>query len=252
MWSVERIEPVAVELDFSSSEQGLRKATAIDAAGVRLFNAIEFVEFESSATQVEICEDCGIPGCASGGWVAFRRLSMRVVWIPAWHRMERAHCESDDEYRPPAFLSTRGAPVFTAHAWDQLRSLHRGLPPADALSTLGSREAARLVQMSAPGRVLGDFSVEPELRRDAFIAVAEGELATETEAVDACLRELSVAAVHMELVPETVLLSPIEFYLDLPGTPSWVSFARADGRVCLLVNGGPALVRRDGCTSRCT
>lgn len=252
MWSVERIEPVAVELDFSFSEQGLRKATAIDAAGVRLFNAIELVEFEPSATQIQICEGCGYPHCASGGWVTFRRLGMRVVWIPAWHRMERAHWESDDEYRPPAFLSARGAPVFTVSAWDQLRSLHGGLPPADALSTLDSREAARLVQMSAPGRVLGELPAKPQLQFRRPIAVAEGELAAESEAVDACLRELLVAAVQMELVPETVPLSPIEFLLDLPGTPSWVSFARAGGDVCLLVDGGPALVRQDGCTSRCT
>jgi hypothetical protein len=40
MWSVEDIEASAVELDFSSSGRGRRAATAVSAAGIRLFNAI--------------------------------------------------------------------------------------------------------------------------------------------------------------------------------------------------------------------
>jgi hypothetical protein len=55
MWSVEDIEAIPVELDFSSSGQGRRSATAIETAGVRLFNAIELVDVEPTATQVEVC-----------------------------------------------------------------------------------------------------------------------------------------------------------------------------------------------------
>jgi hypothetical protein len=54
MWSVEDIEASAVELDFSSSGQGRRAATVVRAAGSRLFNSIELVDVEPSATQVEV------------------------------------------------------------------------------------------------------------------------------------------------------------------------------------------------------
>jgi hypothetical protein len=54
MWSVEDIEASAVELDFSSSGQGRRAATVVSAAGSRLFNSIELVDVEPSATQVEV------------------------------------------------------------------------------------------------------------------------------------------------------------------------------------------------------
>jgi hypothetical protein len=69
MWSVRGIEPIVVDVDFSSSGQGRLSATAIEADGVRLINAVEFVDVDSSATQVEICESCGSSGCAPGdGW----------------------------------------------------------------------------------------------------------------------------------------------------------------------------------------
>ena len=103
------IEASAVELDFSSSGQGRRAATAVSAAGIRLFNAIELVDVEPSATQVEVCECCGFPHCSPGGWVAFRRIGERVVWVPAWDEMEKGEWEMS-EYRPPSFLQSQVPP----------------------------------------------------------------------------------------------------------------------------------------------
>src|SRR5262245_26545027 len=139
MWSVEAgdIEASAVELDFASSGRGRRAATAVSAAGIRLFNAIELVESERSATRVEIRECCGAPHCAPGGWVAFRRIGERVTWVPAWDEMEEGQWERS-EYRPPSFLQSRGVPVFSAPAWDRLRALHSGLPDARALPPIDS------------------------------------------------------------------------------------------------------------------
>jgi hypothetical protein len=88
MWNVQDFDAVPVKLDFSSSGQGYCSATAIETAGVRLFNAIELIDVDAMATQVEVCESCGIPHCSSGGWVAFRRIGDCVAWIPAWDRME--------------------------------------------------------------------------------------------------------------------------------------------------------------------
>ena len=96
MWSVEVIATVPVELDFSSSGQGRRSATAIEAAGVRLFNAIELVDVESAATQVEVWECCGVSHCSPGGWVAFRRIGDKVVWIPAWDEMAKGAWEESE------------------------------------------------------------------------------------------------------------------------------------------------------------
>lgn len=250
MWSVEAtdIEASAVALDFSSSGQGRRAATAVGAAGVRLFNAIELVDVEPSATQVEVCECCGVPHCSPGGWVAFRRIGERVVWIPAWDGMEDGQWGMS-EYSPPTFLQSRGAPVFSAPAWDRLRALHGGLPAARALPQIKSREAARLCQWSAPGRVLGTFPDVPRTRRDLLIAVTDGDLEAEAGCVDRCLRDHYEGEQAMEFVPQHISVTPIEFWLDLPGTPSWRSFGHTDGQTCFLIDGGLALVRRGGLTN---
>ena len=46
MWHVADIEARAVELDFSSSFGRRLTATAVSAAGIRLFNAIELVDVD--------------------------------------------------------------------------------------------------------------------------------------------------------------------------------------------------------------
>lgn len=240
MWSVENIELVPVELDFSSSGQGRRAATAITAEGVRLTNAIELVDVESAATQVEVCECCGFSHCSPGGWVTFRRIGPNVVWLPAWDAMEKGAWEGS-EYRPPKFLATKGAPIFGRATWERLRTLHEGFPACDEIPGINSRETARLWQWSAPGRVLGEYPSVPRVRRDLVLAATDGDLAAEIGAVDQMLQEHCDASAPMRVV-ENAAAKPIELWLDLPGTPAWKCFAHVEDHVCLLLNETAALV----------
>ena len=245
MWIVEQIEAIPEEFDFSSSDQGCQSVTAIAAKGVLLINAIELLEVDSSATQVTICEYCGCPRCASGDWVTFKRIGESVVWIPAWNAMEGGLWERSN-YEPPYFMSSRGAPVFSTNAWEELRTFHNDLPGADTLALLDSREAARLCQWAAPGQILGEFPAEPKLIRDALIAVTDGELKTEAEEIDRCLHEHYAAPRPMEMAPSSVSIKPIELWLDLPETPGWKNFAHVNDQVCILVDGDFALMREGG------
>jgi hypothetical protein len=245
MWNVEDFEIVPVALDFSSSGQGWRSATAIEAAGVRLFNAIELIDVEATATQVHVCEGCGIPRCSSGGWVTFRRLGDRVVWIPAWDKMADSAWEQT-EYNPPFFMESKGAPVFGSATWERLRVVQGSLPACDDLPWINSRETARLCQWSAPGRVLGEYPVEPRIRRDLFLAGTEGDLAAEMSDVDMYLRAHFRAVRQMVLVPVDAEVKPIEFWLDLPDTPGWTSFGHVGSNLCFLFGGSVALVRDGG------
>jgi hypothetical protein len=249
MWTVEEIEAIPAELDFSSSGGGHRSVTAIKADGVRLINAIELVEVDQAVTQVEICEGCGYTNCAPGGWVSFRRLDQRVVWIPAFDWMSRGAWD-ESEYRPPSFIGSKGAPIFTSAIWDQLRKLHRGLPRCDDLPWINSREAARLCQWTAPDYLLGKFPQEPLMRRDLLVAVSEGDLTEEAGVVDACLQFHFEAADQMALLSGEIAPKPIEFWVDLPDTPGWTSFAHVAGDVCFLFEGTIALIRESESTSR--
>jgi hypothetical protein len=248
MWSIEDIEVRKVQLDFSSSGQRRRTVTEISTAGLCLFNAIDLVEVEPTATQVMVCDHCGFPHCSPGGWVAFRRIGDRAAWIPAWEEMEQTEWEMS-EYRPPSILESRGPLIFGAQAWDRLRGLHGGLPDVHALRQINSREAARLCQWSAPGRVLGIFPAMPRIRREALAAVTQGDLTAEAECVDQCLRDYCERTQVMELVPEPLSVAPIEFWLDLPGTPGWKSFGHIAAKVCVLLGGGLALVPKGELTA---
>jgi hypothetical protein len=97
--------------------------------------------------------------------------------------------------------------------------------------------------------VLGTFPDVPCTRRDLIIAVTDGDLATEAECVDQCLRDHCEAKQAMELVPQHISVAPIEFWLDLPGTPSWKRFGHIDAQACFLIDGGIALVHRGGLTN---
>lgn len=248
MWKVEHLEAVPIELDFSSSGQGRRSATAIETAGVRLVNAIELIDVGATATQVEVCESCGISHCSRGGWVAFRRIGDRVVWIPAWDRMETGAWEQS-EYTPPSFMATKGVPVFGTATWERLRAFHGSLPACEDLPWLNSRETARLCQWSAPGRVLGEYPAAPRLRRDLLIAVTDGDVPAEASGVDICLHTHFGAVQQMALVPGDAEVKPIEFWLDLVGTPGWTSFGHVGRNICFLVDGRVALVRDARLTS---
>jgi len=245
MWSVEDIELIPVELDFSSSGQGRRAATAITAEGVRLTNAIELVDVTPAATQVEVCECCGFSHCSPGGWVTFRRIGQNVVWLPAWEEMEKGAWEGS-EYRPPTFLATKGAPVFGRATWERLRALHEGLPACEEIPGINSREVARLCQWTAPGRVLGEYPAVPRVRRDLVIAVTDGDLSAEIGAVDQILQEHYGASAPMHLI-ENAAAKPIEFWLDLQGTPAWKCFAHVENHVCCLLNEAAALVYEMAC-----
>ncbi len=241
MWNVDQIETVSVILDGTSSGSGQRSATAAEAGGVLLVNDIELVEVELSATQVQVCEDCGVPHCNPGGWVAFRRIGENVVWIPAWREMEESEW-GFPQYGPPSYLTSDRVPRFSPASWERLRTIIADLATAGELSPLDSREAARWCQWTAPGQILGEFPAKPRLNREALLASSDGELDSDAETIDSFLKELHDPAMPMKPLSSPDL-SPIELWIDLPGTPSWTGFARVGGTVCLLIDGELALVR---------
>jgi hypothetical protein len=82
------------------------------------------------------------------------------------------------------------------------------------------------------------------------LAVTDGDLSTEADLVDECLEAHCAVARPMEIVLPEVSVTPIEFWIDVPGLPGWKSFARMRDQVCILIDGMLAVEPAGGPTSR--
>lgn len=210
---------------MSSSDQGQLKVTSIEHDGVRLINALEFldVKSEGEGTQVEICEQCGIPHCEPGGWVVFKKLGDTVVWAPAWDLLRG---ELGQEFRPPRFLGTKGPPMFTADAWERLRTLHDGLPAQDTLESLDSQDLIRLVQQFSPDKIMGAFPAVPKLDRDQIADTQDRAFGKEADEIDQAAQYWNSHSRTLAVVIDSSGCTPIELSLISHSLAGWTAFRR--------------------------
>lgn len=227
MWHVRELEFRERVLDFTSSGQGCPTVTALYADGVCIANALPLMEFDSDHIQVQICEACGVVHCEPGGWVCLRRLGTLVLWVPCFDRMAKDE-HGLTEYAPPRFAL--GLPAFPEGAYQELAARVPGFSAIGGIRGLSSREAVRILQAEAPARLLGTFPSEPALVREELL-LTHGD--QQEEAVTRLKRLLRHAWTN-DLVavpgPESV---PVEFYLDIRGTPEWRPFGTSGNRELL-------------------
>lgn len=86
------------------------------------------------------------------------------------------------------------------------------------------KEALRITQFEAPHAALGDPGQRNQPNRDLLIAVAEGELSAEIDAVEQFIQAHADSDDPVHLTTEA--FQPIEFFLDAPGFPAWAPFGR--------------------------
>lgn len=210
------------KLDFSSSDQGVFSATALFANDVQLINAVELLDFDyaDDAVQLILCEECGITGCKPGSWASVRRIGDRIIIIPATSAMRGGEWESR-EYSPPTYMLTKGFPTFSADAYNELRDKAGKFPAPNLVRECTSLETLDLLQITAPGRVLGNFGSVAKLQLESIIAVTEGDLSQEIETLGKLIFSAQDGEVDLHSVhPERV----VEFHVDIPGFPTWRPF----------------------------
>ena len=87
--------------------------------GERLTNALNWVEWDENPVQVELCEECGVDGCAVGGYVHVSRDEDYVLWTAP-------QVDTDDEfethqYTPSEVDPRHGAVAIPIAIWEQWR-----------------------------------------------------------------------------------------------------------------------------------
>src|SRR4051794_12207457 len=68
--------------DFSSSGLANPVWTRAKCDGSELCNSLEWTDWEDDPVQVQLCDACGTPGCASGGYARISALAGFVLWTP--------------------------------------------------------------------------------------------------------------------------------------------------------------------------
>ncbi len=181
MWRIENPELRRQTLDFTASEQGLRKFTQLFAEGIELINALELTEWRDDDTQFLLCDGCGIEGCKKGDWVRVRRSGSLILILPAFDYVWAERDYDKTEYFPPSYLTKRGIAYFDRETYEGLRSRyeaqrpkHASFPPFEQIRQLSMREAALAFHWDAPAEVLGAPPVV-QPRQDLIVGSSEGD-----------------------------------------------------------------------------
>jgi hypothetical protein len=228
---------------FASSGQGAHEDLILQADDQELVNMLRLVDWSEDPVQVVVCDACGTVGCASGNYIAVRRLANYVAFAPPTRAYEHATDEAEKvQYGEPWFIRKRGTPLVPVADWERLRSDGFPLPPSESMSPLRWSEAVLAAQIEAPRRMLGDPGQEPQRRLSEIVEATDPWL--EPELLDrlgdvAIWRTAGATATLRKIVPRDevslILKDPFE---------EVVLFARDGDEFGLYVEPGMLLLPR--------
>jgi hypothetical protein len=232
---------IARQPDFSSSEQASPQWTKLVCAGAELSNSINSVDwFGKPAVQVQLCEECGYAGCASGGYVHVSGLGKHLLWTPP-------HIDLDDpfeshQYRAADVVRKNGAVAIPAAEWDRWRERFTGLPSPEDFPRTTRRDL--LAGWQAEADLFGVWD-EPDhlllVAHERAVAAEPSETTGALEGLDALVEWFGSepgAAVEGELqrlAPDAHVVETL--YFDVPDTfdrpvlREWAAFARRGDRI---------------------
>jgi len=217
-------------MHFSSSGQGSVPVTSIYADNENLSNAIELIDFDDDPIQFQVCDHCGYPGCASGGWLSPRKLGQLVFLMPAFEKMDMGSWEAT-EFAPPYFTNLRGSILLSDGSFGEFKKLAPKVPNLEQIALVTSYELCRLLQWEAPFRVLGKYPSSLTFRRELLSTTS---LPDDDEAIEILLSFFR----SLESGEKTMALTTIEasderpsFFLDAADFIEWNPIViKADGR----------------------
>ena len=218
MWLIEDFEIRTIQLDFTSSSGGRPRSRSIFANEVQLVNAADFVKFSVDPIQVHVCEQCGVVGCSTGGYVRLRRVGEYCIWLPDFASMLARSWESQ-QFAPPGYLEDQGIPVIHCSTYAKLESEIGQFPSFQDLRQLLASDAARIVQWDAPLNLLRTVTARPTLVKQVVLAVSEGDVECELNLLQATLNWF----LDQPDRPVEIAVGgrPVTFYVDGPHFPSW-------------------------------
>ena len=234
MWELDNPTIESTVLDFSSSGQVAMSVSRLVQDGQVIFNAIELIDWQPHAFQATVCEACGTPGCASGGWIALRSSGGLVLFVPAFDAIAESR-QRQDEYAPPSYLLERGAAYLTNAGYDQLRTRLSKLPHRGDLRQFRSGEAVAMYQLEAPYRMFGVPPDEFAVRDDSLVGASRGDVRSvvkEIKVLAETLASKDQPVTIRELRPDEEVVS---LYIDSFDFVDWGAMAASASASYLMV-----------------
>ena len=209
--------------DFSSSEQPSPVWTRVKYGRVELCNSLEWTDWTANPVQVQICDACGTPGCASGGYVHISVLNDLVLWT----RPEPNDISGQDNFGATA-AELFGSVAFPEAVWDSFRAAAHEVPDIGRFPP-SDGNAIRDAWTGAQNR--------PKAADNLLLWLRSRLLAADTLEVTAALEQIQFwlewlgqrAGIPVEAVVKRAgeVGATIEnLYFDGPGIDDWAALAR--------------------------
>jgi hypothetical protein len=173
--------------------------------------------------QVQTCEACGTPGCASGGYVHVSALNDLVLWtLP-----QVGEIGERDNFAGTA-TARFGSVAFPAAAWDLLRSAAHEVPDVNRLPR-SDGNALRDAWAAGQGRPKAPYDLLPWLR-SRLLAAETLEVAVAIQSIECWLdwfqQQAGIAVGAVVQRADEVGATIEKFYFDGPAEDDWAALAR--------------------------
>ena len=222
--------------DFSSSGQASPLWTRLSAGELELANSLEAPEWGSNPVQVSVCESCGYPRCAQGGYVHIARTEGHVIWTRP--RLDDDGTRDDPRISAASVAGEYGGVAFSAEVWNGWAGRFDSVPEHDSFPPFDMEGLLTAWWMNGPPPVRSSRIVDIAVVEDLLLAADSLETA---EALDLARSLLmawddEAAALGIDVVPLSAISARIE-NLHLDGGWTWPAFALTGDTVFPAVSG---------------
>lgn len=235
MWTSTEFKTYKKQFDFSSSEQGKPTFTALKIGESDFINMIESLEGEINENlvfQTLICTECGYHHCAPGNWVAIRKHSDFVFFIPAFEDI----AQEETEYEPPFLLKQNGTYWLPKKEFENFKILVPAIDKLNEIKRLTKSELIWLYKWDTPHKMFGNFPNFEKVRKNHILAVSDFDNKTISKILNDKLNEIESAEnFGLELLSEND--QEISFFLDDNLTTEWKAMWKNESEFGLLLGG---------------
>jgi hypothetical protein len=222
------LEPKLVPWTPNLAGQQPPRWTKLVCDEVELCNSLEESEWVNNPVQVQTCEACGTPGCASDGYVHVSRLGDHLLWTRPFFADPGGDLGA--QYAPSDSLRRRGAVLIPRPAWSEWAKTFSNLLPFNHFPETRQIDLfhAWIAEARGAGRVESLDALEPMLR-ERLLACDSIDVQEALRLVGAFVnrvREDLLAKVDGHFRPASDAAARIEtFYFDGPADEDWPALA---------------------------